>query len=113
MVDSCIPASRTPQLFEISQPNLAFLLGMECSRTAISASCQGVSINYGKIKKLSYQLKIIIEKLFDGIYGHFLVGSKCGSPSIPLEQRRPTQMRPRAAFSKNRLMKGQIFRKFQ
>jgi hypothetical protein len=30
-----------------------------------------------------------------------------------VEQRRPTQMRPRAAFSKNRLIKGQIFRKFQ
>jgi hypothetical protein len=30
-----------------------------------------------------------------------------------LEQRRPTQIRPRAAFSKNRLMKGRIFRKFQ
>ncbi len=30
-----------------------------------------------------------------------------------LEQRRSTQMRPRAAFSINRLMKGQIFRKFQ
>jgi hypothetical protein len=30
-----------------------------------------------------------------------------------LMQRRLTQMRPRAAFSKNRLMKGQFFRKFQ
>ncbi len=30
-----------------------------------------------------------------------------------LFQRRPTQMRPRAAFSKNRLMKGQTFQKFQ
>jgi hypothetical protein len=32
---------------------------------------------------------------------------------ICLLQRRPTQMWARAAFSKNRLMKGQIFRKFQ
>jgi hypothetical protein len=35
------------------------------------------------------------------------------SESNCLTQRRPTQMRPRAAFSKKRLMKGQIFRKFQ
>ncbi len=45
MLDSIIPASRTPQLLEMSQPNSVWLTGIRSSKTTTLASYQGLSIN--------------------------------------------------------------------
>jgi hypothetical protein len=71
--NSYILSWRTPQPFEVSQPNLVWLLRIRCSRTALLASHQGVSINYAK------QL-CIIGLDFIVIYGHPLIGSKYRGP---------------------------------
>ncbi len=55
MEDSFIPASRTRQPLDVSQPNLVWLLGMKRLRTATLASYQGLSINYVLIQNRSFK----------------------------------------------------------